>query len=141
MALKQQDVPQGILYIVFTPNLITMPAFVGYRLAGDRWMVQVVRLRIDCSAVQLQIWTVPRTATYTFQIAGGQGGTSFRYRNVGGSGDSFTVAVRLPISTKVYLVVGQTAVEAPSASSGGGASLVWVAPGSQAPVLLAVAGG
>lgn len=90
----------------------------------------------------VQQWTVPATATYSFVVAGAQGGTNtWQGGCVGGYGAVITVAaLALNGGDKLNLVVGQTGVLGGSgyANGGGGGTFVFDAAWN---VLFAAGGG
>lgn len=55
----------------------------------------------------IQLWTVPQTALYEFEVAGAAGGTNTQANITGGYGAYIKTRINLTISQKIAIVVGQ----------------------------------
>ena len=85
-----------------------------------------------------QIWTIPRTANYTFTIAGARGGGT----NGGGSGRVGTVTVALNQSDVVHILVGQMGSNSiTGGTQGGGGGATYVVRVSPSTTVIGIAGG
>ena len=95
----------------------------------------------------IQVWTVPVTGTYSFQLAGARGGNVWTYP--GGAGRIISqTGVSLAIGTQVYLVVGQHGGDSINgqyvqniSAGGGGGSFVYLNSIVRANCILVAGGG
>lgn len=102
---------------------------------GQTWAQSTANLNVSGG---IQIWTVPKTKTYTITARGARGGKmSSSYSVGGGFGATISASFSLTQGEKLYLVVGQMGIGNTSGSGGGGGSWVVKENGT----LLLVAGG
>jgi hypothetical protein len=66
----------------------------------------------------IQVWTVPKTTTYTIEAAGGNGGGN------GGNGAKIKASFQLTAGDVVYILVGQTGTSGSCGGGGGGGTFV-----------------
>jgi hypothetical protein len=85
-----------------------------------------------------QIWTVPRTAVYSFTVAGSVGGSCSNCPDDLSAGYSFTAQIALDQGETLQFVVGQTPETGRFEAGGGGATFVLSSNGQSA---LFIAGG
>lgn len=95
----------------------------------------------------IQLWTVPKTGTYNFTVAGARGGNA--WSNIGGRGNVITqTGVQLDMYSVLCLVVGQHGGDTVYgqygnniAAGGGGGSFVYTGSIETAKCILAAGGG
>ena len=88
-----------------------------------------------------QLWTVPATGTYSFNVAGAKGGNSSNPSRTGGSGAVFTTnAISLSAGQQIKIIVGQVGGSSADGEggNGGGGTVVYNVNTS---ALIAIAGG
>lgn len=123
------------------PTLAQLTANSAYQ--AQSWTQNVAFLNETVQGVQL--FTIPKSGTYTFIVAGAQGGGGLGCP--GGLGAQISVQASLMIGDKISIVVGQAGVSTMVSSlngfsdvltsGGGGGSFVFLTSGS----LLVAAGG
>ena len=85
----------------------------------------------------IQIWTVPKTGTYTIRAAGAKGAS---VNNVAGSGMIVEITTTLTMGEKIKILVGQSGTMMSTLGGGGGGSFV-VKYNNNTAILVAGGGG
>ena len=73
----------------------------------------------------VQMWTVPATRYYTFNVAGASGGSVTTGSKLGGAGNIVSGTLYLTYGTRIYIIVGQAGASSAYQAGGGGGSFVF----------------
>jgi len=127
----------------FGPSLTKMRN--NYSLTS--WTQNSNFLTIDNNKPGVQLWTVPKTGLYQFEVAGPQGGYSYQ-KSSGGKGRVVTGLLNLTQGQKIKILVGQrgktTIYRTPDEkmySISGGSGATFVLKEDDTPLFIAGAGG
>jgi len=88
----------------------------------------------------IQLWTVPRTATYRFTALGAAGGTGL-INNLGGRGARVQVDIALSQGTQLKILVGQMGGTTVGNGGAGGGGGTFVTTTANSPLVVAGGGG
>ncbi len=88
----------------------------------------------------IQLWTVPRTATYRITAYGARGGNGSNGGTLGGQGAKAQGDVSLTQGTQIKILVGQAGSDGSSTSAGGGGGS-FVTTSTNSPLIVAGGGG
>lgn len=110
--------------------------------SSQSWASNTAFLNMTTQGIQL--WTVPKSGSYTIEARGGRGGTNTYGPMVssgtqGGLGAIMRVTMALAAGQVLQIIVGQQALQGSSGSGGGGGS--WIVNNSDGTLLLVAGGG
>ena len=112
------------------PNLATVRSAYGTSWASTY-------LNMDVNGIQL--WTVPATGVYSFDVRGAQGGQSYNWGPAGGLGARMTGRFALTRGQVLKILVGQAGTGNTYDGGGGGGS--FVTTNTNTPLIIAGGGG
>jgi hypothetical protein len=105
--------------------------------SGTSWTQNTAYLDVTSG---VQVWTVPRSATYSIEAAGAAGGTTFMNRTPG-PGRIVSGNAYFTMGTKIYIIVGQRGTGTTNAAGGGGGGGTFVFSSTTSPLIVAGGGG